>query len=101
MVGFLLSRKTDFYFWTGILLGIATMANFGTAYTETGYAQGLFPVVSVILFLLSVTLASFYFWSQNRAASKLESGCFGGIATLIMLFNLGYNLLWVIASLLG
>ena len=88
MAVFLLSRKSDFYFWTGIALGIATIANFGVAFTEVGYVQDLFPIVSVFIFLLSGALAIFYFWSQNRADSKLESGCFGGIVTLIVLFNL-------------
>lgn len=69
------------------------MSNFGTAYTEVNYMKNLYPVVSIALLLISGTLAFFYFWSQSRANSKLASGCFGGIATIIVLFNLCYNLL--------
>jgi hypothetical protein len=93
MVRFLLRRKTDFYFWTGIPLGMATMSNFGAAYTEVHYLTHLFPTVSISLLFLSGILAYFYFWGQNRADSKLAGGCFGGIATMIVVFNLGYNLL--------
>ncbi|WP_299985297.1 hypothetical protein [uncultured Pontibacter sp.] len=101
MVDFLLSRKTDFYFWTGIALGILTIGNFGVAYTEVDYPQDLFPATSVILLLVAGTLAIFYFRSQSRTDSQLQAGCFGGIVTAIVLFNLGYNLLWVIVSLMG
>lgn len=96
MVDFLLSRKTDFYFWTGITVSMLSMANFGTAYTEVDYMQDLFPAVTVLLLLLSGSLALFYFWSQNRADSQLGSGCFGGIVTLLVLFNFCFNLICVV-----
>ncbi|MBX0333083.1 hypothetical protein K3G39_07520 [Pontibacter sp. HSC-14F20] len=70
MVNFLLSRKTDFFFWTGIALGIATTANFGAAYTEVDYMQGLFPLVSVLLFLLSGMLATFFFGAKTESLAS-------------------------------
>ncbi|MCP2042130.1 hypothetical protein [Pontibacter sp. HSC-36F09] len=97
MVDFLLSRKTDFYFWTGIALGTAVIGNFGLGYTAIGYMESLFPAVTVMLLFLTGLLAFGYFRSQSKAGSKagskLEAGCFEGITTVIVLFNLGYSLI--------
>ena len=93
MVDFLLSRKTDFYSWTGLLLGIAVIGNFALGYSSPEYVDSLFTLVAITLLLVSGMLAFFYFWSQNRAEAKLENGYFGGITTIIVIFNLGYSLL--------
>jgi hypothetical protein len=93
LVDFLLNRKTEFYFWTGLLTGIAVIGNFGIGYSSSEYADLLFPIIAFVLLLITGTLAFSYFRSQNRADSKLESGCFGGITTIIVIFNFGYSLL--------
>ena len=93
MVDFLLSRKTDFYFWTGIAVGMAIVGNFVLGYTEVWYMESVFPFITVLLLLLTGALAFAYFRSQGKAVNKLEAGCFGGITTMVVLFNVGYSFL--------
>lgn len=64
MIDFLLSRKTDFYFWTGIATVIAVMGSFGIGYTESS-----FPVRTILLLLLSCFLA---FWHFSTSGAKTE-----------------------------
>ncbi|PKV66410.1 hypothetical protein [Pontibacter ramchanderi] len=101
MVDFLLSRKTDFYFWTGIAMGLAVTGNFGLGYAAIWYTESFFPFSTVLLLLLTGLLAFGYFQSQSKAESKLEAGCFGGITSMIVLFNAGYSFILVLLLLMA
>ncbi len=88
---FLLSQKTPYFFFTGLIMFVAGFFSFGLGYSDAGYARNIILPVTFIFVLVAIIHTFYYFKNQFDNGNKLEAGCFGGITTVIILYNILYN----------